>query len=489
MKKTIFFLILSPVFCFGQWVQYGNSINGQATNDRCGTSIAISANGSVVVQGASSSSGGGSGSGQVSVFGFSNGAWTQIGANINGETSGDQTGTSVSISSNGSIIAIGEPFNNDLGYTSGQVRVFKNVNNTWQPLGQDLYGENTLADAGRSVDLSADGSVVAFGAPNTNVNNISFAGKVKVFQLQNNTWAQKGGDITNSGTMIKFGQSVSLSDDGNTIAIGHTGNPISTLNDTGKVRVYQFVANQWVQLGNTILGNKKNDEFGYKLSLAASGSIVAIGSFGNNEVRVFQLSNGIWTQVGSTLVGEGAGDAFGFAVSLSANGSRLAVGARFNSTDGTKRGRAYVYQNSGGNWSLVNSPILGVANNEQNGFSIAITPDGTKVAVGASHSGFVASNAGQVRVYKMFSTVGIDEVEAIDLVKLYPNPVKEVLKIQSKEAVTSFEIFSIDGRLIEKKEILNQIEFSINTQNLNSGIYILTLQTQTKNASLRIVKE
>jgi hypothetical protein len=489
VKKLIFFSIFFPVFCFGQWVQYGNSINGQVANDKCGWSTAISSDGNVVAMGSTNSSAGGSNSGQVRVFGFSNGAWAQIGASLNGESSGDQTGQSVSLSSSGSIVAIGEPFNNDLGFTSGQVRVFKNNNNNWVQVGQDLYGENASAEMGKSVDLSADGSVVAFGAPNTTVNAAFFTGRVKVFVMQNNTWVQKGGNLDGDGTMIKFGSSVSLSDNGNIIAIGHTGNPIITQNDTGKVRVYQFVANQWVQMGNTIRGTTKMDEFGHKVSLSSSGNIVAIGTFGKNEVKVYELINNVWTQIGNTLVGETTGDAFGYALSLSGNGSKIAIGGRFNSIDGTSRGRAYVYERKGSAWTLVNSPILGIANSEQTGFSVALTTDGSKVAVGALNSSSFANNAGQVRVYKMFSTVGMDEVEDIDLIKFYPNPAKEVLTIQSKEAITSVKIFSIDGRLVEQKDILSQTEFSINTQQLNSGMYILSLQSQTKNASLRIVKE
>jgi hypothetical protein len=107
------------------------------------------------------------------VFGWTNESWAQIGADINAETGGDQTGQAVSLSDDGSIVAIGEPFNNDLGFTSGQVRVFENINNSWSQVGQDLYGDHATAGAGTSVDLSADGSVVAFGAPNTPVNGVA----------------------------------------------------------------------------------------------------------------------------------------------------------------------------------------------------------------------------------------------------------------------------------------------------------------------------
>ena len=123
---------------------------------------------------------------------------------------------------------------------------------------------------------------------------------------------------------------MSLSDSGNIIAIGQTGDP-SNLNpsDTGRVKVYQFVGGQWQQLGNTIFGDVGQDEFGFKVSLSAAGNILAIGTFGKGEVKVFELISGVWTQIGNTLFGNNPDDDFGFSLSLSSNGTILAVGARF----------------------------------------------------------------------------------------------------------------------------------------------------------------
>lgn len=490
MKNVVFILMLFPVCCFAQWTQVGNAINGQAANDRCGFSTAISADGSVVAMGSSGNSSGSSNAGQVRIFGYTNGVWTQIGSDLNGESSGDQTGQSVSLSSDGSIVAIGEPFNNDLGYTSGQVRVFKNIDNNWSQIGQDLYGQNAIAEAGKSVDLSADGSIVAFGAPNTTVNGVFFAGKVKVFELQNNSWVQKGGDIEGDGTIIKFGQSVSLSDSGNIIAIGQTGDP-SNVNpsDTGRVMVYQYVGNQWVQLGNTILGSVERDEFGKSVSLSSSGNILAIGAYSNNVVKVFELTNGVWTQMGNTIVGESPGSTFGFSVSLSSSGSKIAIGDRFNSISGNQTGRAYVFENQGGNWTLVGDPIVGSAVGDQTGFSVAISQDGSSLAVGASSNDDNGANAGHVRVFENNTILGIDHAGDMDLAINYPNPAAEVIQIQSKQTINAYKIFSIDGRMVEQKNDLNLTEFSIDINNLTFGTYILILQTQSGKRSLKIIKE
>ena len=54
------------------------------------------------------------------------------------------------------------------------------------------------------------------------------------------------------------------------------------------------------------------------------------------HVRVCALSGGTWTQVGADIDGEAAGDNSGYSVSMSSDGTRVAIGARWN-YDGTTR--------------------------------------------------------------------------------------------------------------------------------------------------------
>ncbi|WP_445454765.1 T9SS type A sorting domain-containing protein [Flavobacterium sp. 25HG05S-40] len=486
MKKAISILILFPVFCFGQWTQIGNTINGQNAGDSFGYATAISADGTIVAIGANSNDNGGSSSGQVRVFEIKEGNWSQIGTDINGESSGDQTGQSVSLSDDGTVLAIGEPLNNDLGFTSGQVRVFRNVNNSWIQVGQDLFGQNSSAEGGKSVDLSADGSVVAFGAPNTTVNGMFFAGRVKVFVNQNNNWEQKGGDINGDGSIIKFGSSVSLSDDGNIIAIGQSGDPINTNpEDVGRVKIYQFTGNQWVQLGNTIFEPGSRGEFGLRVSLSSSGTIVAIGSFSRSEVQVFELTNGVWSQIGSTLVGNGAGDSFGFSLSLSSSGSHLAVGARFINLANNQPGSAYIFKRQGSNWVLIGNPIVGVALTDQAGFSVAINQDGSKVAVASINNDTAGNNAGHVRIFENTSLSTTDFESST--ISFFPNPAKDVLYFSSKNSIENITIYNVLGQEVLFKKV-NSSEFVLDINNLSSGTYVAQLNTNRKSQSIKLIK-
>ncbi|CAK0789069.1 unnamed protein product [Prorocentrum cordatum] len=77
-----------------------------------------------VAIGASNNNGAGSDSGHVRVFGLSGNTWSQLGQDIDGEARGDYSGMSVSLSSDGSRVAIGATWNGGAGSRSGHVRVF-----------------------------------------------------------------------------------------------------------------------------------------------------------------------------------------------------------------------------------------------------------------------------------------------------------------------------------------------------------------------------
>ena len=150
------------------WLQFGGDIDGEAAYDYSGNSVSLSSDGTVVAIGAYGNDDGGSTSGHVRVYGKNESdplGWTQIGQDIDGEAAGDYSGWSVSLSSDGTVVAIGA-FS-----CSGRVRVYKfddfdDSADTpgWIQIGQDIDGEAVYDSSGRSVSLSSDGTVVAIGA-------------------------------------------------------------------------------------------------------------------------------------------------------------------------------------------------------------------------------------------------------------------------------------------------------------------------------------
>ena len=98
--------------------------------------------------------------------------WAQVGSDLDGESSNDQSGTSISLSKDGSIIAIGSPQNDKNGSNSGSVRIFQNNNDSWQQIGSDIVGETTSEQSGSSIALSDDGKIIAIGAERKNTDSI-----------------------------------------------------------------------------------------------------------------------------------------------------------------------------------------------------------------------------------------------------------------------------------------------------------------------------
>jgi len=264
------------------WVQAGLDIYGEAAGDRFGEAVSLSADGLRLAAGATLNSGTGLTEGHVRVFDWNAGAWVQAGADINGEGSGDRFGGAVSLSSDGLRLAVGASANDDNGADAGHVRVFDWDGVAWVQAGADINGEGSGDQFGTSVSLSADGLRLAVGAL-ANDGNGTDAGHVRVLDWNagSSTWVQLGADIDGEAEGDHFGEALSLSADGLRLAVGATLNDGSDAN-SGQVRVYEWDAGAgaWVQISQDIDGEAGNDWFGGKgsVSLSRDGSRLAAGA-------------------------------------------------------------------------------------------------------------------------------------------------------------------------------------------------------------------
>jgi uncharacterized protein YjdB len=388
-----------------KWVKQGADIDGEALGDKSGYSVSLSNDGSMVAVGAPNN--GGADNGHVRVYKYANGSWTRQGGDINGASDGDQSGYSVSLSNDGSFVAIGAPTNDGNESNSGHVRVYKYVNNAWVKQGSDIEGENNGDNSGISVSLSSNGSIVAIGASKNNNTNGTDAGHVRVYKYVNNAWVKQGLDIDGEAASDEFGTSVSLSADGSIVAIGAPKNNNGNGTDAGHVRVYKYTGGAWVKQGGDINGASNGDNFGTSVSLSADGSIVAVGAPNNNgngtdsgHVRVYKYSSGAWVKQGADIDGEDNSDNSGTSVSLSADGSIVAIGAPNNNGNGTDSGQVRVYKLIGNTWTKQDGDIDGEDNDDLSGYSVSLSGNGLIVAIGAYENDDNGNDAGQVRVYK-----------------------------------------------------------------------------------------
>ncbi|MCP4508998.1 MAG: hypothetical protein GY826_21710, partial [Fuerstiella sp.] len=346
----------TPAVITQVWQRLGDDIDGEAPEDRSGNSVSLSADGNTVAIGAIGNDDNGTNNGHTRIYRWDSGtsAWGQLGGDIDGEVLGHWSGYSVSLSADGNTVAIGAILNdgNDSTNTNrGHTRIYRwnSGTSTWDQLGGagtgDMDGEAAGDHSGWSVSLSADGNTVAIGA-RQNDGNGTASGHTRIYRFDGTAWQQLGGagtgDIDGEAAGDHSGWSVSLSADGNTVAIGarlNDGDASFGHTQRGHTRIYRYDGTAWRQLGGAgtgdIDGEATWDYSGHSVSLSADGNTVAIGANFNagdditdtrrGHTRIYRFDGTAWAQLGGAgtgdIDGEAAGDFSGHSVSLSADGN------------------------------------------------------------------------------------------------------------------------------------------------------------------------
>lgn len=275
---------------------------------------------------------------------------------------------------------------------------------------------------GSQVSLSRDGKVLAVSRQ---------SGDVYVFRFINNQWKQ---EALIAG-LLGINNEISLSAVGNTLAIGG-----ATATAPGVVYIYAFNGNDWVQqtvIEPSVIDVGGGDFFGVTISLSADGNTLAVGSRGedsdsvgvggdplNNAASgsgaayVFNRIDTNWQQNAYIKASNtDIGDEFGRVVRLSADGTTLAVGAMFEDSSAiginsslqadnsaSKSGAVYVFKlNDANNWSQeAYVKADDVAASDTFGFDISLNENGAIMAVTGKY-GFNISASGNVGAVYVFS--------------------------------------------------------------------------------------
>jgi cysteine-rich repeat protein len=345
----------------------------------------------------------------------------------------------------------GNQVDNSAG-ASGAVYVFTRSGATWV---QQAYikASNTGAvdQFGFRLALSADGSTLAVGAfredsavvginGNQADNSAQESGAVYVFTRSGTTWSQQAYvKASNTNASDLFGASVALSADGSTLAVGARledsaaagidGNQLdNSLPDSGAVYVFTRSGTTWSQQAYVKASNPgSGDELGFYVALSNDGATLAVGAYNEDSaatgingnqldnsspssgaVYVFTRSGATWSQQAYVKASNtGVSDRFGIGVALSGDGSILAVGADLEDSaavgvngsqldnSATDSGAVYVFARSGTTWSqqaYVKASNTGAS--DFFGYSVALSGDGSILAVGAYGEASTATGIG-----------------------------------------------------------------------------------------------
>lgn len=375
----------------GNWVQeaYIKASNPDP-QDRFGISVGLSDDGNTLAVGAngeSSSSRGvnGSqadnsrdGSGAAYVFVRDHGIWSQEAyIKASNPDSEDEFGGSVALSGDGNTLAVGaidesssastvngNSMLNDLD-SNGAVYIFVRESQFWN---QTAYIKPSLARSsqwfGASVSLSTNGDTLAVGAPSL----LSNEGSTFIFVRTNNSWEEQAHIRPfYSGDDDKFGVSVSLSGDGNTVAVGAffessdsngiNGDQTNDLaNKSGAAYIFERVGTSWNEETYIKASNSDaTDQFGSVVALSKDGNRLVVGSInedgvgkglggdpsdnsleGSGAAYLFTRIAGSWTESSYMKAGNSdSWDRFGAGVAISGDGQTIAVGAPSEDGSGT----------------------------------------------------------------------------------------------------------------------------------------------------------
>jgi len=457
MKKLLLFtsLFIISLTSFTQ-IQIGSDITISASEGQFGISVSLSSDGNILAVGSPYTDVNEENTGSVRIYKNNNGFWEQIGSEINGIyipfVINIRFGSSVSLSANGNILAVGSG-NKFSAYS--YAAIYKNNNGVWEQIGDNIEQEAQFDGFGKSVSLSSDGNIVAIGGPGNNGNgSFNNSGHLKIYINNNGVWEQIGSDIDGEDSNEQLGSSLSLSSDGNILAV----------NKSGTVRIYKNDNDVWEQVGSDILG-------GGNLSLSSNGSIVAIAT---STVRIYKNNNDIWEQIGNNI------DADTFSsVSLSSDGTIVAVGyPEINTND---NGYVRIYEINNDVWEQRGVDIIGETFFEGFGSSVSLSSNGNILSTGTPYS----NNGGYVEVYDLSAVLSSDSFTSSKF-NIYPNPTKNSFTIDLKDNLEykKVNIYNSLGQFIKSNK-----ELTINTTNLSTGIYFVQIETNQGKATKKLVIE
>ena len=412
----------------------------------------------------------GYGGGAAYVFIKNNGSWIQISKIRASDTDGNNY-FGESVSTDGEFILVGAPGKKVKGQGVGAAYFYKAGNGTWEE--QEFIGEGNGDNFGCAVSLYGDYALI--GADRSGNSNP----KAYLYHYDGTTWEEVQKIYTPSD--LWFGKSVALTDE------------MAVIADRKALNIYTFTNDTLEYLTNLTYGTN-TDEFGHSLSI--SDDYIVAGSWLSDEngdnaglVYVFHKLANMWV-LNEQLIPDDihAGDRFGSSVAVS--GDYLVIGAErdYDEVDSLEnRGAAYIYHaDDNDNWELLQKISPSDAD-ENTYFGCSATILDGEIFVGGYGGDGIESYTGAAWYFNDVST-GTAEHHDISF-SLYPNPAKERITLDiSGYDLELLRITDLSGKtLIEKRNLKNSI--SVDIKALNSGMYLLSVQTDNRIITKKFIKK
>jgi hypothetical protein len=329
------------------WVQRGSVLTASdaAANDFF-SRVTCDGNGTVLAVGAHQWEGAATNQGGVYIYDWSGSAWVWRGSVLTAGGAANSFGVRASLSSNGLVLAVGS---DGLNSIRGGVYIYDWSGSAWVQRGSVLTASDAAANDyfGNNVSLSSDGTILAVGAKEWEGTNTNQGG-VYIYDRSGTAWVQRGSVLTASDAAANnYFCRLAINGDGTVLAVGADGRD----GGRGGVYIYDWTGSAWVQRGSVLTASDAaaGDNFGFSTALDDAGTVLVVGAIGRDGGRggvyIYDWTGSAWVQRGNVLTAGDAvaGDAYGAGVTLSDDGSILAVGAAFRNGG---RGGVYIYDST-----------------------------------------------------------------------------------------------------------------------------------------------
>ena len=464
--------------------QIGSNITGGVAGARFGHTVSLNSAGTKVAVGAPFKSTPNTINGFAQVYNDVSNSWVQNGATINGESAQDNFGR-LALSGDGNTLVVGGSTNDGNGTDSGHVRVFTWNGSAWVQKGVDINGEAAGDNFGVNVSLSNDGTILAVGSHLSDSNGVD-SGQVRVFSWNGTSWLQRGVNLNGEAAGDEFGANLRISLDGTKLIVGGRKND-GNGTDSGHVRVFNWNGTAWVQLGLDIEGSSAGDLFGNSVAISNSGTRIVVGApsadapnSNSGHVKIFNYNGSVWEQLGSDISESQADANFGNSVSINGSGDAVFIGGPgFDSVSSYNVGVARYFKWNGAAWQQIGTNIMGSIA-DQLGYSVSLSNDGNIAAVGIPFE----SNGGNVKVYNFTALLSSTDFQLNDNFSVYPNPTKNQFQLSTEISIDKVEVLNLQGQVIKTFESQD----SYNVNDLSAGIYLVMIHSEEGKGIKKIIK-
>jgi len=266
-------------------------------------------------------------------------------------TASDSFGVVVAI--DGDTIVVGSRWDDteNGGADSGSAYVYTLSGTVWTEQVK-LTASGGSEDDSFGGSVAIDGDTIVIGAYSDNTFRGPNSGSAYVYTRSGTVWTKQAKLTASDGAEgDRFGNSVAVNVDADTIVIGAYGDDTENGDNSGSAYVYTYSGTSWTEQAKlTASDGAAYDGFGN--SVAIDGYTIVIGAYSDVtkygedscSAYVYTLSGTVWTEQFKLTASDGAAnDQFGISVAIS--GDTIVIGAEYDDTDSEENsGSAYIFE-------------------------------------------------------------------------------------------------------------------------------------------------